>query len=417
LRLIAAALLLTAAGTACGKRGNPLPPVRPIPGRINDATARRIGDRVEVRFTVPPANLDNSTPPSVTRLDVYAAAGPPTPPGPGFFPPAPFPLPVPGRPIMMNSFPPSRIWTPPAPPAPTRRGGAPVTTGVQLLNAAYLRGHVDVRPPPPPVAAGDANAKEPPAPAASTTEPDPRPAPGEPATFTYDVSKERAAAGAEDLSVMRFMVVPIAGRNRPGPPSNVLELPLTSTLVPPSSPVVSYDERTITVTWTPTEPSQIFRIYRADSTGKEVLPALTPGPIGTPLYSAPVEFGVERCFVVHSTIARGSAVVESEPTAPVCKTPVDTFPPAAPDGLIALPSEGKIQLKWNAVDAADLAGYLVLRAEGAAAPEPVTASPVSETAFDDTTTKAGVRYVYVVVAVDKAGNRSPSSNQVEETAR
>ena len=188
-------------------------------------------------------------------------------------------------------------------------------------------------------------------------------------------------------------------------------------LVPPSSPVVSYDERTMTVTWTPTEPSQIFRIYRADSTGKEVLPALTPGPIGTPLYSAPVEFGVERCFVVHSTIARGTAVVESEPTAPVCKTPADTFPPAAPDGLIALPSEGKIQLKWNAVDAADLAGYLVLRAEGAAAPEPVTASPVSETAFDDTTTKAGVRYVYVVVAVDKAGNRSPSSNQVEETAR
>ena len=62
--------------------------MRPVPGRIVDAVARRSGDRVELRFTVPSANLDNSTPPAITRIDVYAAPGPPGAAGPPVFPAA-----------------------------------------------------------------------------------------------------------------------------------------------------------------------------------------------------------------------------------------------------------------------------------------------------------------------------------------
>ena len=70
------------------------------------------------------------------------------------------------------------------------------------------------------------------------------------------------------------------------------------------------------------------------------------------------------------------------------------------------------------MEAADLAGYLVLRAEGdATALRPLTSSPVTETSFVDTTTKAGVRYTYAVVAVDKAGNRSGESNRIVEVGR
>jgi hypothetical protein len=49
----------------------------------------------------------------------------------------------------------------------------------------------------------------------------------------------------------------------------------------------------------------------------------------------------------------------------------------------------------------------------------VTPEPVRETTFRDTGVKAGVRYVYVVVALDTAQppNRSAESNRVEETAR
>ena len=57
--IVPAALVLTAlAATACGKRGDPQPPLRPIPGRVADLSAHRVDDRVELRFTVPAANLD-----------------------------------------------------------------------------------------------------------------------------------------------------------------------------------------------------------------------------------------------------------------------------------------------------------------------------------------------------------------------
>ena len=46
----------------------------------------------------------------------------------------------------------------------------------------------------------------------------------------------------------------------------------------------------------------------------------------------------------------------------------------------------------------------------------LVAAPVLETSFNDTV-QPGVRFVYAVRAVDKAGNASAPSNTVEETAR
>jgi fibronectin type 3 domain-containing protein len=50
---------------------------------------------------------------------------------------------------------------------------------------------------------------------------------------------------------------------------------------------------------------------------------------------------------------------------------------------------------------------------------PLTPDPVRETTYRDTAVRAGVRYVYAVVAVDDARprNASAQSNRVEETAR
>jgi len=66
---------------------------------------------------------------------------------------------------------------------------------------------------------------------------------------------------------------------------------------------------------------------------------------------------------------------------------------------------------------ADLAGYLVMRAEAGRAPQPLMSEPIKETTFRDATAARGVRYTYTVVAVDAAGNRSAPSASVEESAR
>ena len=68
-------LCLAAAGLAapgCGKKGPPLAPLARAPGRAMDIAARRIGDTVAITFTVPSANMDESKPADIARVEVYA---------------------------------------------------------------------------------------------------------------------------------------------------------------------------------------------------------------------------------------------------------------------------------------------------------------------------------------------------------
>jgi hypothetical protein len=116
-----------------------------------------------------------------------------------------------------------------------------------------------------------------------------------------------------------------------------------------------------------------------------------------------------------------SNVAVSEPSPPLCITPVDIFPPAAPTGLAAVPSEGGISLIWEPNSELDLGGYLVLRREGGDATlRLLTDTPIADARFRDTAVTPGMRYTYSVVAVDSLlplPNVSAESAQVEETAR
>jgi len=97
------------------------------------------------------------------------------------------------------------------------------------------------------------------------------------------------------------------------------------------------------------------------------------------------------------------------------------FPPAPPAGVAAVPSEGGISLIWEPNSELDLGGYLVLRGEpGDATLGQLTAAPIAEARFRDTTVQPGTRYIYAVVAVDTRlplPNVSAASVPVEETAR
>jgi hypothetical protein len=153
---------------------------------------------------------------------------------------------------------------------------------------------------------------------------------------------------------------------------------------------------------------------------------LNPAPIDTSTFiDTRLAYGEERCYTVRAVLVYGGARLES-PTAPTtCVTPKDTFPPSAPKNLAAVGSEGGVSLIWEADSEADLDGYLVLRGELKAdgtAPDklaPITPEPIHETTYRDNKARPGVRYVYAVVAVDKATPRNVSeeSNRVEESAR
>jgi len=133
------------------------------------------------------------------------------------------------------------------------------------------------------------------------------------------------------------------------------------------------------------------------------------------------EVGVERCYALRTVATTDTLAVESALSPTACVKTQDVFAPAAPKNLAAVASEGAINLIWEANTEGDLAGYIVLRGPAVEGGKlvPITSAPIKETTFRDMKVRAGVRYAYVVVAVDAATpqNVSAQSNKVEETAR
>jgi hypothetical protein len=130
------------------------------------------------------------------------------------------------------------------------------------------------------------------------------------------------------------------------------------------------------------------------------------------------------------TVSLGGHTLElrSFASAPVAVVMRNTFPPHAPAGLEAVPggataADRSIDLSWTPNTDADLAGYIVYRQEidskgvAAGTAARLNPTPVVGPAYRDQTAAAGRRYAYFVTAVNTAGNESAPSNTVQETLR
>ena len=94
----------------------------------------------------------------------------------------------------------------------------------------------------------------------------------------------------------------------------------------------------------------------------------------------------------------------------------DDFAPLTPANLVALAEAGRIRLVWDASQEGDVVGYLVFVSRDGGEAEQLTAEPVRAAEYVHEGTVTGSTYVYHVVAVDSAGNRSEASEEVETRA-
>ena len=421
-----AALLigLAAAGLAvpgCGKKGPPLAPMLRVPGRAMDIAARRSGDTVSVTFTIPSANIDDTKPADIARVDLFAytameqndvrdprrmtLVGS-------------IPVRKPPEPQEAKEGDAQKPPKPAEPPEPGEDQGARVTLTETLTADMRVPVAPDKKPPVPP-----------------SVEPvtwfgDPRVAPlagpvptPEPRRYylAYGVSRGGNRGGASPRPAVPLGPPPAA----PAPPAlDVTEGGIVVTWNVPPGARLPYQERAegdvlkATTRGMEPAPALAYVVYRL---GPDRPVRLTEKPVADRTFTdQAVAFGEERCYDVRTVTGQGNVAFESAPSPKACVTPADTFPPAAPTSLAAVAGQGVISLIWIGVDAADLAGYLVLRGDAPSSDlKPLFDEPIRETTYRDATAKPGVRYVYAVVAVDKATppNRSARSNTVEETAR
>jgi hypothetical protein len=124
--------------------------------------------------------------------------------------------------------------------------------------------------------------------------------------------------------------------------------------------------------------------------------------------------------VVQAVVNGQTLELVSDPSAPVLIEIVDIFPPEVPTGLAAVATVSDtdtfIDLSWQPVTDASLAGYIVYRRENNGEWQRVSPmQPVVGAAFRDIQVLAGHTYHYRVSAIDEAGHESAQSAETQET--
>jgi hypothetical protein len=421
--------LVTAAAVGCGKKGPPLAPLQRIPMAPLELAVSRFDNDIYAHFKVPTTNIDGAGPANIARVELYAITA-------GHRPEIKDPEVLRKLSTLVGSevvrkplppLPPPKEGQPP-PPLPPPGPGVDQGAVVMLHETLTAEAHTPVD--------------------LSKVEPKPR----VPARIDVDDTTIAGplVAPAEPPSPQRlYYAVSVTSGGRYGPASGFVVAPLGTTSSAPSEPTLTVEEKSVTIKWSappdahgvgePQDPSLLpyktliagpppttYDVYEVPKNATSESPApveaptaVTPGPVGPTEFTQPnITLGTERCFVVRSVDILNGTHVRGPASPMACASFEDKFPPASPGRLDAVATPGTISLIWEASDAADLAGYFVLRGEaGSATLTDLMTEPVLATSYRDESVKGGVRYIYAVIAVDKAGNRSAESNRVEETAR
>ena len=244
------------------------------------------------------------------------------------------------------------------------------------------------------------------------------------ATVVYRDPLGPLLSSEKPARTLAYAVVSVRRGGERSPLSNIVTLAPDVPPGPPAIASVTPDEGRICLEWLPPatdllgRPASIggYRVYSRTLPDEEYDAPLNADPVTETVYvDTTAPYGGRHVYTVRATLT-GKPKVEGVPAAEVGVDYRDVFPPAAPSRLDALPEGNQVRLVWEPVPAADLAGYVVFRAEAAGAPARLTPQPVTDTFFSDTTLTPGRRYRYTVVAVDSAGNASPVSPEaVAET--
>jgi predicted small lipoprotein YifL len=368
-----AVLAAAVALAACGKKGDPEPPLLPIPQAATDLTVEQRGGELILRFAYPRTTAAGLPLPPLERVEVYElvrpAVKPPVPP-----PPARAGMAQPPTP---PSPPAERFVPPPVDP----REFAAAATVVRTLRAEELTGAVY----------GDR---------LIVTLPLPSPPPDPAHAHLFAV---RTAAVGDFVSAFsnQAAIVP-----RPPPP-------------PPAGLTATPRAEGIEIAWEADagadEPAG-FHVYRRLATERGFGPPLRlAGPAQSSFLDRDARYGQRYIYAV-TAVAQRAPLIESAIAAAREVDYRDVFAPPPPAGLVALADEGAIRLLWDESRAPDLAGYRLSRRSGDAPWQPLAPEPVTGVEHTDRDVEPGRTYRYRVTVVDGLGNESDPA-EAEALAR
>jgi hypothetical protein len=363
-------LLLFAA--ACGKRGDPRPPVPIIPQATSDLVATQRANDIVLSWSYPALTTTGKSLTGLRRIVVYRYSEPlpPSVSTKAADPPEPGVLPA------IAQF--ARV--PELTPAQFGR----LSVRVQSMESANLR---------------DATVGSK---LIFVDSPQMRTIEGRPMRLTYAVVSE--------------------GKHARSPLSNLVTIVPHPVAVAPSDLTAAAGAAGVVLSWKAPERSIAggtppviagYNIYRGagDSVAAPFDSPVNQALITETTWTDAPPYG-EHTYRVTAVAASGPPRLESAPSPTATATFKDLVAPPPPASVSALVETSAIRLVWDAVDAPDLAGYRIQRAEGSGLETlrevgkfPLTAL-TQETTYLDTTVQVGISFRYEVTTLDKNGNES-----------
>jgi hypothetical protein len=434
-RRLSAALAGCALLAACGKRGDPRPPLRRTPLPVTEFKLAQRGQELEISYVAPRTSTDGARLPllevQLLRVEVASAGAPDTRPASGPTEPAP------ETESAVTATTPST--TPAA--AATKVSGAKKVTDTRDTKGKASSKTAKPQPlgEPRKVAPGE-----------HVSYGAPLPEPGtELRIVAVATSKGRAStqsfartlkvqlppAAPHDLAVkssqngvalawtapdpMPAWIQPSpAPSPRPSPSpgaSPQAPSPSAAPLPAPTPTPAPTPAPTPTPEPTPPPPPRAggFNVYRRAQAPGSTLGVVNGAPVESPRYEdTTAEAGASYCYLVRTAVA-SEPLIESEASNEACLDVLDIKAPAAPVGVAALAGQDGVELSWSPSPEPDLVSYRVYRATGNAAPQVLAEVKAPTTSYQDVVARGGARYKYSLTAVDKAGNESARSVAVE----
>jgi predicted small lipoprotein YifL len=369
-------LALLSAVAACGKKGNPLPPMRVIPNGTTDLAVAQRGNQLVLRFAYPQTTTAGAKLPGLSAVEVAAMTR--QVPGTGD-------LPI----VDAREF--------------TAAGRPVATLSGAELQSAIEGGQVVVRLPlpvvPPPTAPPTPAPS--PSPAAPGTTPTPAATPPAAPRTLYVYAVRTTAEGGETSAWSNLArLVPL-----PAPP-------------PPTNLAVEPRAGGIALSWRDEAPGVAgFAVYRRPAVSRTYgEPLAMPAATAREYLDTTARYG-ERYIYTVTALGATEPRVESGFGEESEIGYEDRFAPAPPQDLVALPQQGAVSVVWQASADGDAVGYLVYRQDPRADWRKLTAEPIADLKFADSGLTPELLFRYRVTAVDAAGNEGPPTPVVEARPR
>ena len=239
---------------------------------------------------------------------------------------------------------------------------------------------------------------------------------------------------ASDLATARIRYA-VRYANRRGQTaafSNSVALePAPGISLPPGKPSVADEKQdAVTISWPRpeadirgTRPASVvgYNLYRRTGKKGRMAEPLNPEPLTEPRFiDTKFQYRSDYIYVARALSQGANGLIESADSEPLAFTPIDRFPPSAPDPVSIASANGVISLFWPTSPERDVVGYNIYRASSADATAEgwtkLNAQPLSPVTFRDDRVVLDTRYFYRVTAIDRFDNESEPSKVVGETA-